>query len=98
VNSGIGIEAQLDALEQDRVMDADRTVDAGGGLPEEMAVGGQQFQFLAVLLDRRIDVVEALEEGHGLARSDLRRAPGLAPGGPGGEIGDAIVIVSETEW
>jgi hypothetical protein len=96
VNSGTrGIEAKLDALEQNRVVNGDCTVDTGSGLPEKMAVGREQFQFLAVFLDKRVDIVKGLEESHRLACGDLRRAPGLAPGGPDGEIGDAFAIVSE---
>jgi hypothetical protein len=91
----IGIKSKLDALEQDRVVYGDRTVDAGSGLPEQVAVGGEEFEFFSVLLDKGIDVVEDPEKSHRLACGELRCGPCPALFSPGSEVSTSFAVVVE---
>ncbi len=93
-SAATSVEAQLDPLQQDRMIDQHVAFDRGNRSPAEATIRGHQLELLtAVAFDRRVDFVEELEELQRLARGDFFRSPVIPLRGPVLEVLDSLGVV-----
>ncbi len=91
------IEAQLDPFQENRMVDRNHAFDGGLGAPAQAPIRGDELELLAtVALDRRVDLVEQLEELQRLPRGHFFRRPCVALRGPRLEVRDPLRVVVES--